>query len=236
MEMNLNKKLKFDIVLADADDTLFDFRYSEERAFKSTMKYYNVDYSDETYKMYSEINLSYWKKLERGEITKEQLKRLRYQDLFDRIGVKGIDTYEVNEMFLSNLSKESKLIDGAFDFVKKLHQYTKIYIITNGLIKAQTGRLKSSGLEEYVDGMFISEAIGYSKPSVEYFNYVFDKIDLVDKERIIVLGDSLTSDIQGGKNAGIATCKFNRDGINVDSDLCDYQINSYDEFFDIIFS
>lgn len=236
MEMSLNKKQKYNIVLLDADETIFDFQLAEHNAFKSTIESVGVKYSDERLELYSRINLSYWKKLERGEIDRESLKRKRFEDFFKEIGTDGIDCSAINEVYLENLSNNSTLIPGAFEFVKKLHEFCRVIIITNGLIKAQEGRLDGSGLRPYVDSMYISEQIGFSKPDKQYFDYVFDKESITDLSKVIVLGDSLTSDMLGGRNAGVDTCKYNRDKKIVESDLCDYQISSYDEFFELLFS
>lgn len=236
MEKSLDKKLRYDIVLCDADETLFDFRLAEHDAFKATMESVGIEYSDELLKLYSKINLSYWKKLERNEVSREDLKRLRYEDLFREIGVSGIDCYALNDVYLENLSKSSTLIPGAYEFVEKLSKFCKVIIITNGLVKAQTGRLAGSGLKPFIHNMYISEEVGISKPDKGYFDYVFEKENITDLKRVIVLGDSLSSDMLGGRNAGVDTCKFNRDGIIEESDLCDYQITSFDEFFDILFS
>ncbi|MBQ8860149.1 MAG: YjjG family noncanonical pyrimidine nucleotidase [Ruminococcus sp.] len=232
---DLSKK-RFDIVLLDADETVFDFKKAEAYSFKLMLESYGIDYTDERLALYSSVNLSMWKALERGEVTREKLKTLRFEKFFSEIGVSGIDCVEVNDRYLTNLSNSTFMIDGAAEFVKELHKYCKIYLATNGLTKAQTGRLSKSEIKDFVDGMFISEEIGYAKPDKAYFDFIFDSIKVTDKSRVIMLGDSLTSDMLGGRNAGITTCRFNRDGVIVESDLCDYQITRYDEFFDILFS
>ena len=128
------------------------------------------------------------------------------------------------------------MLPGATDFVKKLHEEydVKIYLSTNGLTVPQTGRYRRSGIDRYVDGIYISEQIGASKPSKEYFDFIFADLGVTDKSRVIILGDSLTSDMQGGRNAGITTCRYLREGTPDGSPLCDYEITEYDQFFDII--
>lgn len=229
-------KRRFDIVLLDADETVFDFQKAEAYSFKRMLESYGITYTDERLALYSEINSNLWKALERGEVTRERLKTLRFEMFFLEIGVSGVDLIEVNDRYLTNLSNSTFMIEGAPQFVKELHKYCKIYLATNGLKKAQTGRLSKSEIKDDVDGMFISEEIGYAKPDKAYFDFIFDSINAADKSRVIILGDSLTSDMQGGRNAGITTCRYNRDGVVVESDLCDYQITHYDEFFDILFS
>ena len=229
-------KQRFDIVLLDADETIFDFKRAEAHSFKLMLEHFGVEYTDERLSLYSDINLKMWKALERGEVTRERLKTLRFEMFFEQIGVKDIDCVAVNDCYLTNLSNSGFLLYGAKEFVQKLSKHCKLYIATNGLAKAQTGRFDKSEIKEYIDGLFISELIGYSKPDKEYFEHIFSELNITDKSRVIILGDSLTSDMQGGKNAGITTCLYNPKKDKVESALCDYQIASYDEFFNILFS
>lgn len=229
-------KKRFDIVLLDADETIFDFKRAEAHSFKLMLESFGVEYTDERLALYSDINLHMWKALERGEVTRERLKTLRFEKFFSEIGVQNIDCVAVNDCYLTNLSHSTFLIDGAKDFLEKLSKYCKIYLATNGLTKAQTGRFSRSSVKEYIDGMYISEQIGFAKPDRAYFDYIFNELNITDKSRVIMVGDSLTSDMQGGKNAGITTCLYSRNGEIVQSELCDYQIKNYNEFFDILFS
>lgn len=226
---------KYDIVLLDADETVFDFIKSEAYSIEKTLETFSLPFSQEILSRYSAINLSLWKALERGEVTRERLKTLRFEMLFDEMGVTGVDTKLVNLTYLNNLSMCGFLLDGAYDFVKKLSEYCKIYIATNGLTIAQRGRLSRSEIKDYVNGIFISEEIGFSKPDKEYFEHIFSELNIEDKSRIIILGDSQTSDMQGGTNGGIDTCLYNPNNGEFNPKLCKFVINSYDEFFDILF-
>lgn len=227
---------RFDIVLLDADETVYDFMRAEKIALSKTLQKFGVEPSDEIVDLYSEKNLSCWKALERGEITREELKVRRFRLLFEAIGARTDDFLAVNNEYEYQLSFCGYTLPGATEFVKKLHEEygVKIYLATNGLTVPQQGRFKRSGLEPYVDGMYISEQIGVSKPSAAYFDYIFRDIGVADRSRTIILGDSLTSDMQGGRNAGIVTCCYLRDKEPTHSPLCDYEIHSYDEFFGII--
>lgn len=226
-------KPRFDIVLADADETLFDFIKAEYTAFKMTLNFFGEDCTDEDVKTYSDINLRHWKELEKGTIDRETLKVSRFKEWFTLMGI-NLDPKAFNEMYAENLGKCGILIDGAEEFVKKLSSMCDIYIITNGLIKSQTGRFNASTIKPYIKKLFISEEIGYSKPRKEFFDYCINDIGVSDKSRYIVFGDSLTSDMQGGRNAGITTCRFSRNGEITNSPLCDYEITSYDDFFKIL--
>ncbi len=225
----------FDVVLLDADETVYDFKKAEKVAVTRTLNAFGVDIDDKVITLYSKGNLRCWKALERGEITREELKGRRFQMLFEQLK-KEADYEAVNALYEEKLSQCGFLLPGAMDFVKKLHeQYdVKIYMATNGLTIPQNGRFARSGLKPYVDGIYISEEVGISKPDKGYFDYIFSDLGITDKSRVIILGDSLTSDMQGGRNAGITTCCYLNGGEPTGSPLCDYEIGSYDEFFTII--
>ena len=226
---------RFDIVLLDADETVYDFKLAEKTAVSLTLKEFGIEPTDEVIALYSDINLKCWKALERGELAREELKSVRFQRLFERVGAQPADYYAVNDSYLDNLSHQAILLDGALEFVRKLHLYCKIYLATNGLTVAQTGRFERAAIRPYVDGIYISEQIGVSKPNEEYYDYIFRDLGVTDKSRVIMLGDSLTSDMLGGRNAGITTCRYLNGGEPSGSNLCDYEIREYDEFFDILF-
>ncbi len=226
---------RYDVVLLDADETVYDFKLAEKTAVSLTLRKFGVEPTDEVVERYSAINLSCWKALERGELSREDLKPTRFQMLFKFLGAPPCDFNSVNDTYETNLSHQAFLLDGALDFVKKLHQHCEIYLATNGLTIPQTGRFSRAAVKPYVDGIYISEQIGHSKPDKAYFDYIFRDLNITDKSRVIMVGDSLTSDMQGGRNAGVTTCLFTNGKPLTHSDLCDYEIQTYDAFFDILF-
>lgn len=230
----MNKR--FDIVLLDADETVYDFKKAEKTAVSLTLKDFGVEPTDDVTSLYSAINLSCWKELERGELSREALKPTRFQRLFEALDAPNVDYNSVNELYEFNLSHQAFLLDGALEFVNELHKHCKIYLSTNGLVIPQTGRFSRAAIRPYIDGMYISEAIGASKPDPAYFDYIFRDLGLTDTSRVIMLGDSLTSDMQGGRNAGITTCHFLNGGEPTGSLLCDYEIKEYNDFWPILFN
>lgn len=226
---------RFDVVLLDADETIFDFKRAEAFSFEKSLLDFGYTYSPEKLRLYSEINLACWKALERGELSRERLTSLRFERFFEATGEKIPDCQAFHNAYVHHLAESGFLLDGALEFVKKLHDSCKVYIATNGLTIAQRGRLSRSQIEPYIDGIFISEEIGFQKPTKEYFDYIFRALAITDKSRVIMVGDSLTSDMQGGRNAGIATCRYLGDHPHEDSDLVDFEIKNYDEFFNILF-
>jgi 2-haloacid dehalogenase len=203
---------KYDIFLFDADGTLFDYDMAEANALKIMFEYYGFNYSESIRLKYKEINSQVWKSYEKGEITKTELKTLRFAHLFKDIGV-YYDVDNFNEIFLNELGKGSFLIEGALEICKEIISCNKkIYIVTNGLITIQKARIEHSLIKEYISDFFVSEFIGFQKPHVLYFEYVFTHIPQVEKSRILIIGDSISADIAGGNNTGIDSCWFNKSG------------------------
>lgn len=224
---------KYKIVLVDADETIFDFKKAEYTAFKMTLNSFGKDCTDEDFRVYSDINACLWKELEKGLVNRETLKVKRFDEWFSYMGF-NLDSKAFNEKYAPNLGKCGFLIDGAEEFIKNLSTMCDIYIITNGLVASQTGRFNNSTIKSYIKKLYISEAIGYAKPHKKFFDYCINDIGECDRSNYIVLGDTLSSDMQGGRNAGLTTCRFSREGEITHSPLCDYEITDYDSFFEIL--
>ena len=203
---------KYDIFLFDADGTLYDYDMAEANALEKMFSNYGLDYSDKIRQKYREINTQEWKKFENNETTKEDLQTSRFIRLFDYIGV-SCNAKDFNEKYLCELGKGAFLIDGALEICEYIiSQNKKIYIVTNGILATQTSRIKHSRINEYISDFFVSEHVGFQKPHTSYFNYVFSHIPQAEKHSILIIGDSLTADIQGGHNAGIDSCWLNAAG------------------------
>ncbi len=208
---------KYTTVLFDADNTLLDFDKDEDCALRKVMNEYGVPVTEETVSTYININVGMWKALERGEITKPELKRTRFGKFFEAIGFKTeADPFEVNERYLYLLGEGDNVLEGAVDLCKKLRdEGFDLYIITNGVTDTQKRRMGRSGILPYITECFISETLGHQKPKKEFFDIVLDRIPEKDKEKIIVVGDSLTSDIRGAMNAGLDSVWINMKGADL---------------------
>jgi len=202
---------KYDIFLFDADDTLYDFNMSSVYALKTMFEQCGFDYSDSVWTRYIEINSQAWTCYEKGEISIHELQTTRFSRLFDEIGISH-DADDFNKRYLYELGSGSFLIEGALEICRKIILENKqIFIVTNGLISTQDARAKQSPLSEYISGVFVSQAVGSKKPEAEYFEHVFSHIP-AGKDKMLIVGDSLTADIAGGNNAKIDTCWLNRHG------------------------
>jgi 2-haloacid dehalogenase len=201
--------MPYDIYLIDADDTLYDFDKAEAKALTSMFQRYALQCSDGIRRKYREISIELWGMFERGELAKEVLLIERFVRLSKVLGI-PLDAAEFNRLYLIELGKCSDLLDGAEELCRQLHEKGKqIWIVTNGASVAQKARLAGSRIKPYISGQFVSEDVSYQKPQKEYFDYVLTRIPPVDKSRILVAGDSLSSDVLGGHNAGLDTCWFN---------------------------
>lgn len=202
---------KYTTILFDADDTLLDFGKDETNALTMILQKYGIETSDENIKAYKEINVSLWKALERGEIDKPTLKRTRFSLFFEKIGFNTQeDHYKINEEYLYNLGNGGNLMDGARELAEKLKdEGYDLYIVTNGIENTQKRRLTKAGILPLFTDIFVSETIGHQKPKKEYFDYVLSHIKEKDISKVLLVGDSLTSDIKGATDSGI-TCAWLR--------------------------
>lgn len=203
--------MKYDVVLFDADGTLLDFLKSEAEAIRETVVLDGVEPTEDVIKLYSSINTELWRKLERKEIEKKVLFYKRFELLYEAIGAHG-DVKRTAERYMEALSTKGYMLEGAEDMLRAFYGRVKMYIVTNGVEFIQRGRYARCGMEKYFDGVFISDIIGFEKPDVRYFEYVDSHIEGLDKKRTLIVGDSPTSDIQGGINFGIDTCWYNPTG------------------------
>ncbi len=222
--------MKYTTLLFDNDDTLMDFGDAERQGIERTFLANNIPYNEELLKSYSAINLSLWKLFEKGEIEKERIYTERFR-LFSQKHNIPLDEEKISKEYFSNLQYGHKRIDGAYELIEKLHKDYDIYVITNGESSTQARRIKDSGLLPFYKDVFVSERTGYQKPHIGYFNYVFERINEKDRSKILVIGDSLTSDIQGGINAGLDTCWYNPKRKPREKIVPTYEINSLEELY-----
>ena len=210
-------------ILFDLDDTILDFKKSERSALTKTLVWLDVEPSDENITTYSRINAEQWKLLELGKLTRDEVRLRRYSLFFEAIGVDR-DARAAGEYYENKLSVECFFIDGALQTLNDLYSQYRLYIVSNGNSHVQYGRIKCADIGKYFDGIFISHEIGYAKPSVEFFSYCFDNIEDFKREETIIVGDSLSSDVKGGKNAGITTVWYNPTGANASDVIPDHEI------------
>ena len=219
------------VVLWDVDGTLLDFEKAEEAGIRSCFKKYNLgECTDEMLEAYKNINRRYWQMLERGEMTKPEILVGRFREFFEVYGLDVSMAEAVNAEYQIRLGDTVVFCNHAWETVLALKGKVLQCAVTNGTKVAQDRKLKNSKLEYEFDHIFISEVVGVEKPNMGFFDAVFETIGTFAPDEVLIVGDSLTSDIQGGVNAGIKTCWYNPKGVENTSGLKpDYEIRDIEE-------
>lgn len=198
----------FQTIFLDLDDTLLDFGAAERVAISKTFTDIGLAPTEALLRRYSEINQAQWEAFERGEISRETVLTRRFALLFAELGVAN-DPEATENIYRGYLGVGHYFVDGAEALLQYLAPKYELYLASNGVAETQYSRLKSAGIGHYFKEIFISETTGHHKPERAYFDYCFARIKDFDPQQALMIGDSLTSDILGGKNAGLKTCWFN---------------------------
>ena len=199
---------KYNILLLDADGTLFDYDKAERNALRDTLVLYGLEFSEKALREYRRINGELWKQIERGEATLSAVLTKRFARFFEAMQFQ-CDPGEFNSLYIKQLEQNVFLLDDADLVCAELYKSNALYIITNGIASVQRGRLARSGLLPYMSGLFISEEIGFAKPHRYFFDAVMAQLGDVPRGKILIVGDSLSADVAGGYAAGIDTCWYN---------------------------
>ena len=218
------KKIFFDI-----DDTILDFRTAERSAISAAFRELSIPVDEAVLRRYSEINLACWEELERGTMRRHEVLVRRFEKLFAEMGV-GVSPAMAQDRYESLLESGHYFVPGAPELLETLYPDYDLYLVSNGNTVTQECRLRSAGIGPYFKGIFISEQIGANKPSRAFFDACFAAIPDFRREDALIVGDSLTSDVLGGINAGVRTCWLNPGGLPVrDGIRPDYEIRSLGE-------
>lgn len=230
------KKLKFTTILWDVDGTLLDFLYAQRIAIKMCCEKYGQSVTDDEIQKYSNINDYYWKQFELGNISKPDLLVARFQTWFETCGIQNISASDFNDAYEEALGGVFSYIDDSPTICsilkdRGIHQY----VVTNGSYPTASAKLKNSGIGALMDDVFISDSIGAPKPKKEFFDYCMERIPEKDKNSILLVGDSLSSDIKGGILYGIPTCWYRKPGTENSTEYQPmFEIEDLHEIFDIL--
>lgn len=217
--------MKYTTLLLDADDTIFDFPKCEYAALKATLTHAGEAMTQEVYESFSAINTRLWKEFEKNQITRSELRVERFRELIEKCFDGRKNAVQLADDYVEQLSSQAILIDGALEAVAQLSSVFSLYIITNGLKTVQRGRFAKTEVSRFIKKLYISDELNAQKPRKEFFDIVLADIEEQDKRKILVVGDSLTSDMQGGRNAGLDTCLYDPQNKAVMPDArCDYHI------------
>lgn len=223
---------RYQTLLFDADGTLFDYDAAEAEALEQTFLEWNLEFSEDILQKYREINGYLWKQFELGKVTVTELQLGRFRDLFQTLSCKA-DVPSFNDRYLEKLGGICRLMEGAEEVCHTLKKIYPMVIITNGVTATQHRRLSVSAIKDCFSHLFISEEMGVAKPKKEYFDHVLQTLRL-RKEDVLIIGDSLTSDILGGINSGIDTVWVSHGKKNPYDFKPSYEINTLRELLPLL--
>ncbi len=226
---------RYSWLLLDADDTLFDFRLAARMALQKTLTWAGLAFSEEIRSVFERINLEVWESFERNEISVDRLRLERFERFLDAIG-EFRNPAEMSRYYLNALSQHAFLLPGASAFLDQLHRGgVALVLVTNGLSEVQRPRIAASRLERYFRHIVVSDEIGVSKPDAAFFDLTFEKMGQPSRSKVLMVGDSLSSDIGGGNGYGLHTCWFNPEGRqNLSGHNPTYEVRSYEEIMRIV--
>lgn len=240
--LDTNKKIDkikatnhYEYILLDIDDTLLDFQANERESFINVLKDYGYKNAEDYLPVYKQINDRLWKEYEQGIIEKPEVLNTRFSKTMKEFGIE-VNGKEWESKYRSYLNEGAQMIEDAEEICQWLKSKYRLFIISNGVAQTQRKRLKASGLDKYFEQVFVSEEVGAQKPSKEFFSYVENHIPGFDKSRALIVGDSYSSDIQGGLQYGIDTCWFIRGDIKEQEsgEKSTYRISGLKQLKDIL--
>ena len=226
--------MRYEFLLFDADNTLFDFDRAVRRAFAASCAAAGLTATEELLARYCVHNDACWEMFDRGEASKDFILLERFRRFFAELGVDA-DPAAANRAHLDTLETCSFPMAHSVEVCRTLAQTRRLFLITNAVARVQRGRLARAEIKPYLEAAFISEEAGAQKPTREYFDYVFAHIDGITRDNCLVIGDSLSSDIRGANNYGIPCCWFNPKRVPRPGGLrIDYEITDLRELYDIV--
>lgn len=225
---------KYNCIMMDIDNTLLDFDAAERKALLETLQQFSLPCDEAAVSRYHEINSSLWGELNKGKIRRDKLVVERFDRFVKEMGAAAKAT-ELNRAYTEHLATHADVIPGAEEALQELAEVATMIAVSNGTESVERGRLKLSGFEKYFDDIFISEAVGVSKPNPKIFQMAMRKLGIEHSDKVLVVGDSLSADIQGGVNAGLDTCWVNMNGVENESGLTPtYEVKALSELYPIV--
>ena len=220
-------------VFLDVDNTLLDFNLSAKEAIIAAFSELNLPFSDSVMPTFFNVNDELWQKIEKKQLTRQELHKIRWQIVFDKLQINAVGT-DMERLFLKNLFDCAILVEGALDLVKYLSEKYDVYTASNAPYSQQVNRLTVSGIMPFVKGIMNFESQGIHKPQKSFFEKCLEAVSPVKTDEIVLIGDSLTADMQGGKAVGFTTIWFNRQNKEQPNGLCDYTVTKLSEIKNIL--
>lgn len=215
-------------VFIDIDNTLLDFNKCALWSMKKSFEDYNLNFKEQMFDTFNLVNNRLWLEIEKGKLTKEELYACRWNMIFAILGI-DVDGVQFENVFYSYLTESAEPVDGALETLKYLSGKYIVCAASNASYEQQIKRLDNAELTEYFDKIFISEQIGFSKPKKEFFEKCFEEIAPILPSESIMIGDSLTADVGGGKAAGMKTCWYDHNATFEESPVPDFTVRTLAE-------
>lgn len=227
-------KKQYKALFFDLDRTLLDFAASEKKGLQAIFAAHHITFTDEMRAYYLQENEKLWAAYEKGEIEKDTIFQTRFPKLVSHFGL-SLDGLALEQAYRKTLEHGFDMMDGALELVKTLSKNYELYVVTNGLQSTQYKRLHATGLAPYFQKVFVSEEIGYQKPNKSYFDYCFQALPHLSPNDVLIIGDSLSSDILGGNQYGIDTCWMNAEQLPNHTNIVPmYEIHTLSALYDIL--
>ena len=226
--------MKFEYLFFDADNTLWDFNLSEKFALFKVITENKIEYDPQHLEAYHRVKKACWHNFENGNLSAADLKSKRFELFCNEFDFK-IDAEQMGKSYLQYLSSTDFMIPGALSLLDRFARRHKLVLVTNGIKEVQRRRISNTGLERYFESIVISDEIGVAKPHTDFFDFAFEQVGSPGKEEVLMIGDSLNSDIRGGNNYGITTCWFNPEGAEVNPEiLASFEITKLQELIELV--
>lgn len=233
-DIHSSNNCRYEILLFDLDDTLLDFQANEKASLTKLFTDNGIPFTKEVYDIYNAVNKELWNGYEKGKVDLSEVLNTRFSKAMLKLGM-TVDGVFWEKQYRVLLGNGYQLIDGALELCKQLSETYRLFIITNGVTETQFNRLKLSNLSPFFEEVFTSQEIGYQKPAWEFFDYVETHIKDFRKEKALVIGDSLNSDMKGGYLAGIDTCWINPKNPGAVSEIpCTYTLKRLTDLYEVL--
>lgn len=226
---------RYNCLLMDLDNTLLDFDAAQHMALERLFAANGIPATQQNFETYEAINRALWDQFERGQINRNKLQLRRFAQLLEALGLEG-SPQKMNDAYMGYLAECGPILPGADEFLEEMAEVATVAIISNGIQKAQKGRIAVSGLEKYFDAVFVSEKMGCQKPQRRFFDAALKSLGVTNRQKVLVIGDSLAADVRGGLDAGLDTCWFNLTGAeNTTQWKPTYTVYGYEQLKPIIY-
>ncbi len=226
--------MNFEYLFFDADNTLWDFNLSEKFALFKVITENQVEYEPIHLEGYHKVNKACWHNFEKGNLSAADLKTKRFELFCHEFGLK-LNAEAMGKSYLQHLGSTDFMIAGALNLLDRLSSRHKLVLVTNGIKEVQRRRINNTGIEHYFEAIVISDEIGVAKPNAAFFDHAFEQVSFPAKKDVLMIGDSLSSDIRGGNGYGVATCWYNPAGAAVDPDVvAGFVISELEELVGIV--